>query len=132
MSFADKINENKMIAHECLQLKAYNAGASRAYYAAFLAAKKFLTDHKFDYKAFLKKIREEKQREYSHGTIQRALTEWLEANGRNENDVRKLVVWDNLYNKRKRADYFPNSITERELRDSLNDIDTILSVLKFF
>jgi uncharacterized protein (UPF0332 family) len=128
VSFTDKAIENKIVAQKCLTLNAFNAGASRAYYSAFLAAKKFLIENHFDYKTFLNRIGE-KQKEYSHGTIQRALIECLMANGKKPTDVYKLTVWDNLYKKRKRADYYPANISAVELRESLKELNTILSIL---
>jgi uncharacterized protein (UPF0332 family) len=41
MSYSDKIDENQTVAKKCLNMGAYNAGVSRAYYAAFLKAKMF-------------------------------------------------------------------------------------------
>jgi uncharacterized protein (UPF0332 family) len=42
MSFTAKVTENKKVAEMCLKTGAYNAGASRAYYSAFLHIKSFL------------------------------------------------------------------------------------------
>jgi uncharacterized protein (UPF0332 family) len=128
MSFADKVAENKKVAEKCMEIKAYNAGVTRAYYSAFLRIKGYLIDMKFDYKDFLLQ-RKLIDKEFSHGTIQAAVTACLMKNGKKPVDVYKLVVLNSLYEKRQRADYKRENIIEAELKASLNDLDTILSVV---
>jgi uncharacterized protein (UPF0332 family) len=128
MVFADKVAENKRVAEKCMEIKAYNAGVTRAYYSAFLSIKGYLIEKKFDYKDFLRQNKPD-DREFSHGTIQAAATICLEENGRDPVDVSKLVVLSNLYKKRRRADYEQKNIIEDELKNSLNDLNTVLSIV---
>ena len=69
------------------------------------------------------------QRKYSHGTIQAAVTKCLLAQGKNPTDVSKMMVLGSLYAKRRIADYDQRGIIEDELKISLNDLNTILSVV---
>lgn len=128
MSYQDKAAENKRVAKKCMEIQAYNAGVTRAYYSAFQHIKAYLSGKQFDYKLFLQKSNPN-EREYSHGTIQAAITNCLIANGKSYADIYKLRVLDNLYVKRRRADYEETDIIEAELRDSLADLDIILSVV---
>jgi uncharacterized protein (UPF0332 family) len=128
MPYADKVIENKNVARKCLAMKAYNAGVSRAYYSAFLKAKMFLIDNHFDYEAYLKN-RGSNDRAFSHGTIQSALVKCLDGKGKEFNEICKLNVLDNLYRKRKQADYNYENKVEAELADSLKELDTVLSIL---
>ena len=127
MPFNDKIDENKRVAKKCKDLKAYNAGVTRAYYCAFLKAKSYLLDNNFDYADFLTR-RGIKDSRFSHGTILSAATECLMKNGKKPADICKLGVWDNLYKKRIQADYDEQNIIECELDSSLTELDTILAI----
>ena len=128
MSYGDKAAENEMMAKKCLQLRAYNAGVSRAYYAAFLHIKGYLKRNRFDYAGFLRK-RGLEGREYSHGTIQAAMVSFLMEAGRKYADIAKLNVLDGMYKNRRTADYECRGILEVELRDSLTYLQTVLSVV---
>lgn len=127
MPFDDKIEENRRVAKKCKDLKAYNAGVTRAYYCVFLKAKSYLLVNHFDYVDF-KKRRGITENRFSHGTILSATTECLLKNGKKPADICKLGVWDNLYNKRIQADYEPEDIIECELDSSLKELETILSI----
>jgi len=128
MAFADKVAENKRVAEKCMEIKAYNAGVTRAYYSAFLRIKDYLIDKQFDYKDFLQK-RGSNEMIFSHGTLQAAVADCLMKNGKKPVDVYKLFVLSSLYEKRKRADYTKENIIEPELKASLNDLNTVLSVV---
>jgi uncharacterized protein (UPF0332 family) len=128
MSFADKVAENKRVAEMCLETGAYNAGASRAYYSAFLHIKSFLKGKEFDYINFLKQIKSD-DKFYSHGTIQSAIVSCLMANGKKAIDIYKLNCIDSMYDKRRRADYESDIIIEAELQTSLENLDTVLSIV---
>jgi uncharacterized protein (UPF0332 family) len=128
MSFAAKIAENKKVAEMCMKIGAYNAGASRAYYSAFLHIKSFLKGKEFDYIKFLKQINSD-DKLYSHGTIQSAVVTCLMAKGKKPVDVYKLNCIDSMYDKRRRADYDRESIIEAELKTSLENLDTVLSIV---
>jgi uncharacterized protein (UPF0332 family) len=129
MSYSDKVIENQIVAKKCLAMNAYNAGVSRAYYSAFLRAKMFLVDNGFDYKDYLKK-RGLNDRVFSHGTIQSAVVDCLMKKGRKLTEISKLSVLDNLYVKRKEADYSRQNKVKTELEDSLKELDLVLSVLR--
>ena len=128
MSYSDKVAENKRVAHKCMEIKAYNAGVTRAYYAAFQHIKAYLIDKRFDYDAFLRQ-NSPGDREYSHGTLQAAVVSCLITNGKKYGDVYKLNVLSNMYSKRRKADYDKENILEPELKTSLNDLATVLSVV---
>lgn len=127
MSYADKINEHKMIIEKCKDMKAFNIGASRAYYCAFLTAKSILIANHFNYDGFLKQIKS-KDRVYSHGTIQRAVIEYLTQTGKSKNEICKLMYWDNLYRRRLKADYKEDNILEIEFNEIMNNLEQILSI----
>jgi uncharacterized protein (UPF0332 family) len=128
MGFASKAVENKIVAEKCLSMKTYNVGVSRAYYSAFLHIKNYLVSKQFDYKAFLNQ-RRSNDKEYSHGTIQNAVVDYLMRNGKNIADIYKLNLLDDMYNKRIKADYKSVDILEVELKNSLRELDTILSIV---
>jgi len=128
MSFKDKVAENKRVAEMCLKAKAYNAGASRAYYSAFLHIKSFLRGNGFDYETFLLQNNLD-DKVYSHGTIQHAVVACLFGKGKNPMDIYKLNCIDSMYKKRRRADYENDVIIEAELIDSLKELDTVLTTV---
>jgi len=127
MSFQDKVTENKKVARKCMEIKAYNAGVSRAYYSAFLHIKAYLKSKGFDYKSFIQN--KPKEREYSHGSIRSAIVTCLMANGKSPADAYKMRVLDSMYDKRRRADYNPDNIIEGELKTSLDDLEIVLSTV---
>jgi uncharacterized protein (UPF0332 family) len=128
MSYSDKIIENQNVAKKCLAMNAYNAGISRAYYSAFLRAKMFLLDNNFDYDAYLKN-KGLSDKVFSHGTIQSAIVDCLMGKGKKITEIYKLNVLDNLYVKRRQADYNYENKVKAELVDSLNELDIVLSIL---
>ena len=132
MPYQNKAAENKIVAKKCMELKAYSAGVTRAYYSAFLHIKNYLIGMQrqghFDYNSFLKKTNST-EKEYSHGTLQAAVTNCLMANGKKLSDVYKMRVLDSLYEKRRRADYGYEDIVEPELEASLEELDVVLSVV---
>ena len=128
MSYYDKVAENKKVAEKCMALQAYNAGVSRAYYSAFQHIKAYLISKHFNYGLFLQSVNST-DREFSHGTMQAAITSCLLAHGKKPADIYKMRVLGNMYLKRKRADYEPDKIIESELITSLNELDIILTVV---
>lgn len=129
MSYLEKIEENKRVLKKCTDINAYNVGASRSYYCAFLSMKNFLTSKNFDYKFFLKEIGRQDEREYSHGTIKQALFRCLLSNGYTLREISSLNKIDNLYFKRRIADYKKKNITENEFNDSLAELNAITSII---
>jgi len=128
MSYNDKVAENKRVAEKCFNIKAYNAGVTRAYYAAFQHIKAYLIGRQFDYDLFLQKAKSP-EKAYSHGTMQAAITNCLMAHGKKPADIYQMKVFGSLYAKRRRADYDPENIVEAELKTSLADLDTVLTVV---
>lgn len=129
MSYLEKSEENRRVAKKCTVLGAFNAGASRAYYSAFLRARYVLDSKLFDYPAFLARRHLNDQKLYSHGTIQCALVECLMKDGKKHPDVYKLNVLDSLYRRRIAADYHIGSLGDADLRDSLQELEDVVSVL---
>lgn len=129
VSYLEKSEENRRVANKCSTLGAFNAGASRAYYSAFLRARYVLECMQFDYQAFLTRRHLNDQRPYSHGTIQRALVECLMQDGKKHPDVFKLSVLDSLYRRRITADYHAGNLSEVDLRDSLQELEAVVGVL---
>jgi uncharacterized protein (UPF0332 family) len=128
MSYKNKVAENKKVAEKCMEIQAYNAGATRAYYSAFLHIKDYLLSKNFDYAGFLRR-KGLNERTFSHGTIQEAAVSCLMTNGKKPIEAYRLAVLDNLYNKRRRADYEKEEIIEAELKTSLKDLDAILAAV---
>jgi uncharacterized protein (UPF0332 family) len=129
MGFREKSEENQRVAKKCSTTRAFNAGASRAYYSAFLLARHVLDKKQFDYPAFLTSRRLVDQKPYSHGTIERALVECLMRDGKNRLDIYRLSVLDSLYRRRIAADYRAESLSEVDLMDSLRELDDVIRVL---
>ena len=128
MAYTNKPAENKRVAKKCLELKAYNAGVTRAYYSAFLLIKAYLKAKGFDYAGYLRQYGL-MEKEYSHGTLRAATVTCLMANGKTAVDVYKLQVIGSLYDKRRRADYGYDDIVEDELKTSLADLDIVISTV---
>lgn len=128
MSFDDKIIENKKIVKKCSDLKTYNVGASRAYYCAFISIKRFLVNNGYDYSAFLLSIGKTNEREYSHSTIKRAFVECLLAQGKTIRNMSCYNFLDNLYYKRRTADYEDRVISQKQFDDSCIELDSILKL----
>lgn len=129
MSLKLKSDENSRTAKRCIEISAYNAGASRAYYSTFQRAKSLLKSKGFDYKSFRQKIGELGEKDFSHGTIQRALEYYLEHHHCSKDDIISLNRWDQLYYKRIRADYWNDMTTKQDLVEALSDMDTILEII---
>jgi uncharacterized protein (UPF0332 family) len=128
MAFIDKVAENKRVAEKCMEINAYNAGVTRAYYSAFLRIKGYLKDKAFDYEGFLRK-KGLNDRIFSHGTLQLAIVTCLMNNGKNLLDIYELKSLDDLYKRRRIADYEQVNIIEDELKTSLKELDRILAIV---
>ena len=130
MSLDFKAEENRNVAKKCRAMGAYSAGATRAYYSAFQKAKYYLEINGFDYATFLTRIKAAPfEKDFSHGTIKRALVECMMSRGKDPKEVYKLVIWDNLYKKRIKADYDGRLISDIELDSCLDELNTVLSVI---
>jgi uncharacterized protein (UPF0332 family) len=128
MSLLEKSGENKRVAEKCLSLKAYNAGVSRAYYAAFQRADHFLSiSGVFDYGEFLERNRIERQY-IPHGKMKQAIAECLLKTGKAAN-LAKITIFDNLYHKRRKADYTDTMYGEDDLKISISDLEVVLAII---
>lgn len=130
MGYAEKIDEHQRLLKKCKKSSAFNIGAGRAYYCAFISIKKYLLDKQFDYFAFLRANNKSNERVYSHGTIKAALFKCLLDNKNTVKSIAQLNVLDNLYRKRRIADYEERNITEGEFLDSLNEMEIVLNILE--
>jgi len=128
MGLFEKSEENKRIAMKCLDMKAFNAGISRAYYATFQRVEYILKNNSiFNYGAFL--IENQINGDHiPHGKMQQAMVQFiLESNEKvNLGDAN---VYDNLYRKRRLADYADQMFNEQDLKQSINDMETILRII---
>ncbi len=130
MDLEQKAKENIAILELSLQKqKCYNAVASRAYYAVFQRIKHCLTSNEFDYILFLKKIEKVKERSYSHGTIKRALIDYMLTTGTSLEKLQPLNYFDFLYNKRINADYKENKMTEKDIKLCLKNAQNIIRLI---
>ncbi|HQF74358.1 MAG TPA: hypothetical protein PK786_10755 [Treponemataceae bacterium] len=129
MSFADKVIENQRILKKCKDVSAFNVGASRAYYCAFIDIKRYLISKGYDYNQFLGDIGKTGERVFSHGTVKKALFQCLLEHGNILSNVSQLNVLDNLYWKRRTADYEDRGITSTQFDDSIRELGLIESVL---
>ncbi|CEM61666.1 conserved hypothetical protein [Treponema phagedenis] len=126
MSFQQKINER--IAQECKKLKAFNVGASRAYYCAFLKAKDYLIANGISKQKYKQMVKNKKERAYSHGSIQKVLYT-VKSTKNNKIDWSTLFLcWDNLYKQRIVADYDEQLITEDNFDKILSDLQFVLAI----
>jgi hypothetical protein len=109
IGLAEKSNENIQLSNYCIHSKHYNAGVNRVYYAVFQKIKSYLLDEEFDYKLFLvQNLGKDRERVYSHGTLQQAITYYLrDVKGKPEDELSKnnFGKLDGLFRKRKSADY---------------------------
>lgn len=129
MSIFDKSEENKRVAQKCLNIDAYNAGVTRAYYAVFQRCKHYLIEKGFDYSSFLQSRNKVYEKPYSHGTIQNALTACMMTNSVPYAEIMKLSFIDRLYLKRRCADYYDRMIPSSELEDCIVDMNIIIDII---
>ncbi len=117
------LNEKSKIelAAACLKRSEFfTAVIGRTYYAVFLMVKHYLAGEYFDYKKFLKENKyEEREREYSHGTLRQALSGYLFDKGYKYQELILLTKIDQLYNIRRKADYRPEKIWKTVLMTPL-------------
>ena len=130
MGYAEKIDEHQRMLKKCKDISAFNIGAGRAYYCAFISIKKYLLDKRFDYPAFLQGINKPYERPFSHGTIKGALFKCLLDNKNTVKNIAQLNVLDNLYHKRRIADYEEKNISKTEFLTSLNEMEIVLNILE--
>lgn len=129
MNLHIKAEENKRVAMKCINIDAYNAGISRAYYSVFQKIKSYLIANKFDYDNFVKQKYNGIQKPFSHGTIQHAAVECMVRQGKNIQDFSALFYIDDLYKKRKEADYTEKQFAKQDLTMILDEVKNIFDVL---
>lgn len=129
MAYAAKIEENSRALKKCRDISAFNVGASRAYYCAFIKAKYYLESMGFDYRQFLVSIGLPNEKLYSHGTIKRAVISCMIKNGKTIKNIAQINVLDNLYNKRKIADYQDIEISLQQFEDSMREVEIVTSII---
>jgi hypothetical protein len=69
------------------------------------------------------------ERDYSHGTIKKALFDCMLSDGKTISNASQLNLLDNLYRKRRIADYEDRDIIEPQFRDSLRELSVIETIL---
>lgn len=129
MGYAEKVAENERALRKCTDISAFNVGASRAYYCAFIKIKSFLIANGYDYDSFLMAIGRSQERDYSHGTIKKALFDCLLGSGKTISNVSQINVLDNLYRKRRTADYEEKEISKTQFEDSLRELSIVLAII---
>jgi len=130
MSLQEKSDENKRIAKKCIEMKAYNAGISRVYYSLFQCIEHILENspvNVFNYEQFLKD-NNIKGDHIPHGKMQQAMAEYLIACNKKVN-LGNITIYDNLYRKRRIADYSGRMFLEQDLKDCLREMDIVLSLV---
>jgi len=114
----------------------WGALGSRPYYSVFQKIKKLLIDNNFDYKAFLKEYHKEEERDYSHGTIIPAFTNFIlkKFNGGKIDitQIRCLNDVDSLYNLRLKSDYRDVNITKEEIIQKTKKAKIVNNFIKTF
>jgi uncharacterized protein (UPF0332 family) len=111
----------------------WGALGGRPYYSVFQKIKKLLIDNNFDYKAFLKKYNKETERDYSHGTIIPAFTNFItKLNGKKIDfaQMKCLNDVDSLYNLRLKSDYTDINITKTEVIQKVKKAKEVISFIK--
>ncbi|GHV80287.1 hypothetical protein AGMMS49944_20780 [Spirochaetia bacterium] len=115
------------VAKKCLDLKAYNAGISRAYYAAFQRAEYHLrTSGYFRYQAYLAKIGADSH--VPHGKMQLALAECLIMEKKTIKP-QEINLYDDLYRKRRLADYTDQMLGETDLAACIKNLEIIMAAI---
>jgi uncharacterized protein (UPF0332 family) len=128
MGLLEKSEENTRVARKCLDLTAYNAGISRAYYAAFQKVEHILENSAFfDYKKFLADNQIQGDH-IPHGKMQMAMFQCILKSGKSMNYA-AINVYDNLYRKRRKADYMNLMFAEQDLNESLYEMEIILNLI---
>ncbi len=131
MSLKLKSEENLALVKQCMDADTHrSAVAGRAYYAAFQRIKHALESNGFDYDAFLRRINATNERHYSHGTLQVAARDFLQARGVSSEDLRVLMNVNSLYYLRRKADYFDDIINVGDLRRGYRSAARILALLQ--
>jgi uncharacterized protein (UPF0332 family) len=128
MSLLEKSKENERVVRKCLVMKAYNAGISRAYYAVFQRVEYMLRNSvEFNYGNFLTD-NQINENHIPHGKMQQAMVAFIMKRKKGVNPA-KAGVYDNLYRKRRKADYTDQMYNESDLMESIADMNTIFGII---
>jgi uncharacterized protein (UPF0332 family) len=128
MSLLEKSKENERVAKKSLDMQAYNAGISRAYYAVFQRVEyKLRNSRGFNYGAFLAN-NDIKDGHIPHGKMQKAMAEFILTEKKMVSRA-KVIVYDNLYRKRRRADYTDQMCSKNDLTESLKEMSIIFEII---
>ncbi len=111
-----------------LRKVSYNAAGGRAYYAAFQSITHYLISKNYDYIGFLQRKGID-DKPYSHGTIKRALFDYLVSIGIKLFELKSINLLDHLYWIRRKADYEIDGITEIDLKRCLEKANNIISIV---
>ena len=132
MSLKTKSIENFKIIEACNNnCESLNVATSRAYYCLFQAIKFILEKDGFNYDDFIRVNCRDGERVYSHGTIRNAfITHLKQTNGVIDPIFRtNLMKMDNLYRKRRKADYEDELISMPEFQRIFRDTAIIYKQL---
>jgi hypothetical protein len=128
MGLLEKSDENVRVAKKCLDMGAYNSGISRAYYATFQKLEYVLRNSTtFNYEDFLKTCKIDMDH-IPHGKMQKAMTNFLLAE-KKKAGLSKIVIYDNLYHYRRKADYFDYMFSKPDLTQCLYDMEVIFRLI---
>jgi uncharacterized protein (UPF0332 family) len=128
MGLLEKSDENVRIAKKCLNMDAYNAGVSRAYYAVFQKVEYVLRNSAaFNYEDFIKTNKIDRDH-IPHGKMQQAMAMFFLAEKKKVN-FSKIVIYDNLYHNRRKADYSNYMFFKTDFVQCLNDMEVILDLI---
>jgi hypothetical protein len=128
MGLLEKSDENIRVAKKCLDMDTYNAGISRIYYAVFQRIEYVLRNSaNFNYEDFLETNKIDKDH-IPHGNMQKAMFEFLLAEGKKVN-LSNIVIYDNLYYYRRKADYSDHMFSKPDLNQCLNIMKNIFSLI---
>ncbi|AEV29444.1 hypothetical protein SpiGrapes_1637 [Sphaerochaeta pleomorpha str. Grapes] len=128
MGLSEKSQENLEIVDICLRSGHYNAGINRAYYAAFQKIKDYLEGVGFSNEEFDNFGNPYKP--FSHGEIASVLITYLTGTvGVSYVKLANLYCYDDLYHKRKVADYYPNMMSKADLLDRQKQVIAICKLI---
>ena len=130
MELNKKSRDNIQLVQSCLSRnRYYTAVAGRAYYAVFQLLKYFLIQEEFDYREFLDDIGSG-DREFSHGTIKRAVFKQFMSKGCRLQEISILNQIDQLYRTRRKADYDTVEISKIRLKQCYKSAVNIMEYIK--
>ena len=129
MSYQDKIREFEKMHKKAAECKCWETALNRVYYHMFLIAKFFLIEKNFNYREFLSRFeRHEKDKEFSHSTMQAALVSFLNKNYPKV-DTKPLMKYGTVLEYRISADYTKDKHDDVDYRIALDYANNIIKQL---